>query len=237
MNPTIIGNAMLYNMDCIEYMRGLPDKAFDLAIVDPPYGLARLSVVENRDPNSKYRRSMSRMVDSANSWNAAKPTEEYWAELFRVSTEQIVWGANNFTLPESEYFCVWDKQQTVDNFASAEYAWVSMNAWKKPAKVFRYQIHAANAADTKIHHTQKPVKLYEWLMTNYAKPGQSILDTHLGSMSSVIAALNLGYEIVGCELDVDYFKAGCDRVRQSQAQARMFEPSVQVAPMTAGLFA
>ena len=221
--PTIIGKATLYNSDCMEYMATLPDKAFDLAIVDPPYGIKRLSVNENRDENSKFRRSMARMVESAKGWNAIKPTQEYFDELFRISREQIIWGANNFTLPVSEYFCVWDKQQTVANFASAEYAWVSMNEWKHPAKVFRYQIHAANAVEQKIHPTQKPVKLYEWLLTNYAKPGQRILDTHLGSMSSVIASNNLGFEMVGCELDEDYYASGCERAKNALRQVRMFD--------------
>ena len=222
MKPVIIGNAELWLGDCMDYMKPSPDKVFDLAIVDPPYGIARLSVIENKDPDSKFRRSMSRMVDSANRWNSGKPTPEYFAELFRVSKEQIVWGANNFNLPESEYFCVWDKQQTVDNFASAEYAWVSMNEWKKPAKVFRYQIHAANAIEKKIHPTQKPVKLYEWLLTNYAKPGQTILDTHLGSGSSAIACNNMGYKLVGIEKDEDYFNAACERIDQAQRQGRLF---------------
>ena len=216
--PTI----QLLNMDCMEYMATLPDKAFDLAIVDPPYGIEQLSVEENRDPNSKFRRSLSKIVASAKSWNGKKPTSEYFNELFRVSTEQIIWGANNFTLPESEYFCVWDKQQTVPNFASAEYAWVSMNNWKKPAKVFRYQIHAANALGTKIHPTQKPIKLYEWLLTNYPKHGQRILDTHLGSASSAIAAHNLKFEFVGCELDKDYYDAAMKRFNSHIQQQRFF---------------
>lgn len=158
----------VFNIDCLEYMRTLPDKFFDLAIVDPPYGIKRLSANENRSPDSKHRRSMAKIVESAKGWNSEKPTPEYFIQLFRVSKEQIIWGANNFTLPESEYFCVWDKQQTVKNFASAEYAWVSMNQWKKPAKVFRYQIHAANQESIKIHPTQKPIKLYKWLLDNYA---------------------------------------------------------------------
>jgi len=206
----------------MEYMRGLQDKAFDLALVDPPYGIKRLSVNENRNENSKFRRSMAKMVESAKGWNAVKPSQEYFAELFRVSKEQIIWGANNFTLPETEYFCIWDKQQTVDNFASAEYAWVSMNEWKKPAKVFRYQIHAANAVEPKIHPTQKPVKLYEWLLTNYAKEGDKILDTHLGSGSSAIAAHNMGFDFVGMELDADYYQAAQSRFNEHIKQGRMF---------------
>jgi len=206
--------------DCMDYMKELEDNAFELAIVDPPYGIKRLSVEENRDPNSKFRRSMSKMVDSAKSWNGLKPTEEYFNELFRVSREQIVWGANNFTLPNTEYFCIWDKFQTVDNFASAEYAWVSMNNWKKPAKVFRHQIHGANPLG-KIHPTQKPVKLYEWLLKNYAKEGDRILDTHLGSGSSAIAAHYGGFDFVGIELDEDYYKAAADRFDMQTRQQAM----------------
>src|SRR5690348_3954906 len=159
----------LLNIDCMEFMKDCKDKEFDLAIIDPPYGIKRLGVEENRDPNSKYRRSMAKMVDSASKWNNDKPNEQYFNELFRVSKEQIIFGANNFVLPPSEYFLVWDKKQTVENFASAEYAWVSMNVWKKPAKVFTYQIHAANAVEDKIHPTQKPIKLYKWILKNYAE--------------------------------------------------------------------
>jgi site-specific DNA-methyltransferase (adenine-specific) len=207
----------------MEYMAGLPDKAFDLAIVDPPYGIKRLSVNENRDPNSKFRRSMSKMVDSAKGWNAEKPTQEYWNELFRISKEQIIWGANNFTLPESEYFCVWDKMQTVDNFASAELAWVSMNEWKKPAKVFRYQIHKCSSVDgDKIHPTQKPVALYKWLLKNYAKPNDKIFDSHVGSGSIRIACHDMGFSFEGCELDADYWEAQEERYNQHAMQGDLF---------------
>ncbi len=212
----------LFNIDCMEYMREQPDKSFDLAIVDPPYGIKHLSVDENRDPDSKFRRSMAAMVESAKGWNGNKPTDDYWDELFRVSKEQIVWGANNFTMPESEYFCIWDKQQTVNNFASVEYAWVSMNEWKKPAKVFTYQIHAANAAQIKIHPTQKPIKLYQWLLDNYAEKGQRILDTHLGSGSSAIAAHYFGVDFVGCEIDEYYFNLAKQRIDQETRQIAMF---------------
>ena len=208
-------------MDCMDLMREMPDNYFQLSIVDPPYGIARLSVNENRDQSSKFRRSMAKMVESAKGWNANKPTEDYFNELFRVSKNQIVWGANNFTLPQSEYFCVWDKQQTVPNFASAEYAWVSMN-WKKPAKVFRYQIHGAASDDgQKIHPTQKPVALYNWLLHNYAKPGDRILDTHLGSMSIAISCHYKGFHLTGTELDPDYFTAAVERVKRETAQQEL----------------
>ena len=143
--------------------------------------------------------------------------------MFRVSKHQIIWGANNFTLPTSEYFLVWDKKQTVDNFASAEYAWTN---FKKPAKVFRYSIHKTmsdrKAQGGKIHPTQKPVKLYEWLLMNYAKEGDKILDTHLGSGSIAIACHNLGYDLTACELDKEYYDAAMKRIEQHKAQIRMF---------------
>ena len=214
-------------IDCMEFMKGIPDKYYELAIVDPPYGIRQLSVEEHRDPNSKFRRSMSKMVDSAKGWNAKKPTQEYWNELFRISREQIIWGANNFTLPESEYFCVWDKMQTVDNFASAELAWVSMNEWKKPAKVFRYQIHKCYSVDgDKIHPTQKPVALYKWLLKNYAKPNDKIFDSHVGSGSIRIACHDMGFDFTGCEIDKDYWQAQEERYNTHIQQSDLFSPEV-----------
>ena len=124
-------------------------------------------------------------------------------------------------MPQSEYFCIWDKFQTVDNFASAEYAWVSGNNWKKPAKVFRHQIHGANPLG-KIHPTQKPVKLYEWLLSNYAKEGDRILDTHLGSGSSAIAAHYGQFDFVGMEIDKDYYDAAMKRFEAETAQLDIF---------------
>lgn len=211
----------VYNEDNMIGMARYPDKFYDLAVVDPPYGIERLSVNENREPNSKFRRSMSKMVDSAKKWNSQKPSMEYFNELFRVSKEQIIWGANNFTLPESEYFLIWDKMQTVSNFASAEYAWVSMNNWRKPAKVFRYQIHAANAVEDKIHPTMKPTKLYKWILQNYAQPGDKILDTHMGSQSSRIASYLMGFDYWGWEIDKEYFKAGNKRFKEQTAQLKL----------------
>jgi site-specific DNA-methyltransferase (adenine-specific) len=206
----------------MDLMREYPDNHFELAIVDPPYGIGRLSVKENQSEGSKYRSSLARMVSSANLWNNAKPDSAYIAELFRVSRNQIIWGANNYDcLPTSEYFCVWDKMQTVPNFASAEYAWVSMN-WKKPAKVFRYQIHGAASDDgEKIHPTQKPVALYKWLLQNYAKEGDKILDTHMGSGSIAIACHYMGFNLTACELDEGYYKAACERIKRETAQTEL----------------
>lgn len=207
----------VFNMDCIEGMKKYPDNYFELAIVDPPYGIARFG---NRVELT------NRLCKDAklNKWDV-KPNQDYFDELFRISYNQIIWGANNFVLPPTEYFCIWDKKQTVDNFASAEYAWVSMGL-KKPAKIFEYSIHKTMAdrkdEGGKIHPTQKPVKLYKWLLQNYANQGDKILDTHLGSGSSRIAAYDLGFEFTGFELDKDYFKASEKRFEQHISQLTLF---------------
>ena len=198
----------------MDYMATLPNKAFDLAIIDPPYGIERFKKGSLRfDKINQYSDGLK--------WDI-KPDAMFFDELFRVSNNQIIFGANNFVLPPSEYFCVWDKKQTVDNFASAEYAWVSPGL-KKPAKVFRFSIHQHNADAGKIHPTQKPVKLYDWLLHNYAKPGQRILDTHLGSGSSAIAAHYYGVDFVGCELDEDYFNAAKNRFELATAQTSLLD--------------
>jgi site-specific DNA-methyltransferase (adenine-specific) len=206
------------NEDNMELMARYEDNHFDLAIVDPPYGLKR-SADKKRDGKNIHR------FKAYNGWNKStewdnKPSDKYWEELFRVSKNQIVWGANNFVMPPSEYFCIWNKKQTVDNFATAEYAWVSMGL-KKPAKMFDYGIHKHNHT-TKIHPTQKPIALYEWLLMNYAKEGDKILDTHLGSGSIALACHNLGYDLTACELDKEYYNAAMKRIEQHKAQLTIF---------------
>lgn len=207
--------SIVYNMDCIEGMRTYPDKHFELAIVDPPYGIKRF---EKPSGTTRFKNSKM-MQDDGLLWDK-KPTKEYWDELFRVSQNQMVWGANNFEMPPSEYFCIWNKLQTVDNFASAEYCWVSMGL-KKPAKVFEYSIHKHNHTD-KIHPTQKPIKLYKWILDNYAKKGDKILDTHLGSGSSRIACYDYGFEFVGFELDKEYYEAQEKRFNDHIKQMKLF---------------
>lgn len=201
-------------MDCMEGMKDIPDKYFDLAIVDPPYGLERMKHGTAQNNRTGY---------ATGEWNNNKPNKEYFDELFRISKNQIIWGANNFQLPDTEYFVVWDKQQTVENFASAEYAWTNI---KQPAKVFRYAIHKVMSdrkeGGGKIHPTQKPVALYEWLLNNYAKQGDKILDTHVGSASSLIACYNLGFDYVGFELDEDYYKMACKRLEARKNQMDIF---------------
>jgi site-specific DNA-methyltransferase (adenine-specific) len=203
----------VYNMDCMQGMSKYPDKYFDLAIVDPPYGLERLQKGSLRLGGVKgnYKEKLN--------WDK-KPKKEYFDELFRVSKNQIVWGANNFIMPTTEYFLIWNKKQTVDNFASAEYAWVSMGL-KIPAKIFEYGIHKHNQTN-KIHPTQKPVDLYKFILDKYAKKGEKILDTHLGSGSSRIAAYDMGFDFVAYELDKDYFDAQEKRFNDFKQQLKLF---------------
>ena len=221
-----IGKASLMNCDCMEYLATLPDKAFSLAICDPPYGIDAanvLSGLRRKSGNGAAFKSAFEFKD----WDKSVPDKNYFSELFRVSTHQIIWGANymsNF-LPPSMGWIVWDKDNGTTNFADCELAFSSFD---KALRKFKYTWNGMIQGNMKnkeqrIHPTQKPVKLYEWLLTNYAKPGDRILDTHLGSMSSVIACEKMGYEITGCEMDKDYFDAGCQRVRDSQRQAPMFE--------------
>jgi site-specific DNA-methyltransferase (adenine-specific) len=194
-------------------MARYPDKYFDLAIVDPPYGLERLQKGSLRLGGIK-----GNYAEKLN-WDK-KPNELYFQELFRVSKNQIIWGANNFVLPPTEYFCIWNKKQSVENFASAEYAWVSMGL-KKPAKVFEFSIHKHNQVD-KIHPTQKPIDLYKWILDKYANPGEKILDTHLGSGSIAIACHEYGFDLTACELDTEYFNKTMDRINNYTKQQKLF---------------
>jgi site-specific DNA-methyltransferase (adenine-specific) len=205
----------LYNMDCMEAMKDIPDKYFELAIVDPPYGIGRFGSRVEICKESKI-----------NKWDT-KPSQEYFEELFRISQKQIIWGANNFNLPTTEYFIVWDKEQTVDNFASAEYAWTNC---KMPAKVFRYSIHRLmqerKAEGGKIHPTQKPIMLYKWLLKNYANEGDKILDTHVGSASSIIACLDMGFEYMGLEIDKEYYESASKRIEDTLNQVSFFNTGI-----------
>ena len=191
----------------MDLMAQYPDNYFDLAIVDPPYGIERFK---------KGGSFINKYGSNDRLWNNIKPRQEYFNELFRVSKNQIIWGANNFELPPSEYFLCWNKEQAMQNFATLEYAWVSMGL-KKPAKLFTYSIHKHNQS-TKVHPTQKPVELYSYILENYAKEGDKILDTHLGSGSIAIACHYRGFELVGCELDEEYYSQMLERFRKETAQ-------------------
>ena len=193
--------------DCMALMARYPDKHFDLAIVDPPYGI---------DINSSGR--LGHYGGKGKTWDAQIPSAAYFAELRRVSREQVIWGGNYFPLPPSRCFLIWDKQQPEGvSFADAEFAWTSFDA---SAKTFR--MRPQNADTERIHPTQKPVALYRWLLENYAKPGQRILDTHLGSGSHAIAAHYFGAHLTACEIDPDYYAAAMARIKRETAQQTLF---------------
>jgi len=205
------------NEDNIELMARYPDKYFDLAIVDPPYGIERFKkVTKTPSAKDKHAKSFQRMETV----NDNKPTIEYWNELFRVSKNQIVFGANNFIMPTSEYFLIWDKKQAMPNFARCEYAWVSMGL-KKPAKICEHSIHIHNQTE-KIHPTQKPIYLYKFILDNYTNFGDKILDTHLGSGSIAIACHDYGFDLTACELDKEYFDKAMQRINNHTAQQKLF---------------
>jgi site-specific DNA-methyltransferase (adenine-specific) len=193
------------NEDCMEGMARYPDKYFDLAIVDPPYGIDRNGMNMG---NSVFNKDDKK-------WDNSIPTNEYFIELFRVSKNQIIWGGNYFPLPQSQYFAIWDKGETMygRDFAECEFAWVKSGGtriYKKSPK-----------QPERIHPTQKPVALYKWLLQNYAKQGDKILDTHLGSGSSRIAAYEMCFDFTAFELDKEYFDAQEKRYKAHIAQLKL----------------
>jgi len=199
---------MIYHQDCLEAMNKMKDNQFDLAIVDPPYGID----VTKMNMGGRKRNKQ----DKKKNWDSAVPTKEYFKELFRVSKNQIIWGGNYFELPCSQYFCIWDKGETMygRDFAEAEFAWVS----KGGTRIYKKN---PNQLD-RIHPTQKHISLYEFCLMNYAKEGDTILDTHLGSGSIAIACHNLGYDLTGYEIDKEYFEAAKKRIEQHKQQTRLF---------------
>jgi len=205
------------NEDNMELMARYPDNYFDLAIVDPPYGIERFKKVTTTPSEKDVHAKRFQRMESVNN---TKPSDEYWKELFRVSKNQIVFGANNFIMPPSEYFLIWDKKQAMPNFARCEYAWVSMDL-KKPAKICEHSIHVHNQTE-KIHPTQKPIYLYKFILDNYCKPTDKILDTHLGSGSIAIACHDYGFELTACELDLEYYEKAVERINNHVAQLKLF---------------
>ena len=200
----------LLHIDCMEYMRAQPDNAFDLAIVDPPYGIGDEKLTSGGTWAAKYKKG-----DCA--WDVA-PDGDYFRELTRVSKNWIIWGGNYFTqhLQGARCFIVWRKLQMLGMHTMADCE-LALTSFDKNAKIWD-----GNNSTDRIHPTQKPVKLYEWLLTSYAKPGQRILDTHLGSGSSAIAAHYFGVDFVGCELDEDYYRAAVKRFGANTRQIDIF---------------
>ena len=208
-----------YNMDCMKGMKQFPDKYFELAIVDPPYGVSYArgkngwGVCENRPTLSDVK------------WDSETPPQEYFDELIRVSKHQIIWGGNYFTdkVPVSKCWIVWDKCNGTENksvFADCELAWCSMNKVVKAFRLRTMGFISDTNDEARIHPTQKPTELYRWLLMNYAKQGDKILDTHVGSASSLIACYDMGFDYVGFELDKDYYDMACKRIEEHKAQIR-----------------
>jgi site-specific DNA-methyltransferase (adenine-specific) len=197
----------LYNMDNMQGMKQFPDKYFDLAIVDPPYGIS----ITDSGRLGKYNINNNR-------WDDNIPTDDYFNELFRISKNQIIWGGNYFPLPPTRGFIIWDKKQPEGvSFASCEFAWSSFD---KSAKTFYF---SPMQDKHRFHPTQKPVALYKWLLTRYANKGDKILDTHVGSASSLIACHELGFDYIGFEIDEDYYKMAQERLEAAKAQINLFD--------------
>ena len=198
------------NEDNMELMARYEDNHFDLAIVDPPYGIGY--------SKRKGKTKISKIQYTPKDWDKEVPSKEYFKELLRVSKNQIIWGGNYFELTPSRCFIIWDKCQPEGlDQAMCEMAWCS---FEKSAKIYKTSVQQMQL--TRIHPTQKPVKLYEWLLMNYAKEGDKILDTHLGSGSIAIACHNLKFDLTACELDKEYFDAAMKRLSNHQLQTKLF---------------
>ena len=203
------------NEDNMELMARYEDSHFDLAIVDPPYGINASEMTMGSGKNKKYSKGKK--------WDNKTPEQKYFDELVRVSKNQIIWGGNYFTdkLKPSRCYVFWDKGINGDcDFADGELAWCSFDKVLRIAPI-RYK-GFLGADKVRIHPTQKPVKLYEWLLQNYAKEGDKILDTHLGSGSIAIACHNMKYDLTACELDKEYYDKAMKRLKEHTAQQRLF---------------
>ena len=213
------------NEDNMELMARYPDKYFDLAIVDPPYGIniQKMNYTQSTKGGVAKRNNYSSITD----WDSNIPKQEYFNELFRVSKNQIIWGGNYFNLPLTKSWIIWDKKtedKYSNDFADCEMAW---NSFDKPAKIVRYLWSGMLQPDMKekqirIHPTEKPYQLYKWLLDKYAKEGNKILDTHLGSGSIAIACHDYKFNLTACELDKEYFDKAMQRINNHMAQQKLF---------------
>lgn len=234
----------LLNIDCLEFLSGLPDKAFELGVIDAPYGIGAPDMTMGSNPSrsrmdgygsgpaestvKRLKRNRlnsggghmknSVLVNSDVNWDIV-PDERYFEELFRVTVNQIIWGGNYFDLGPTRCIICWDKKQPWDNFSKWEMAWTSFD---RPANLFSFSNTGGHNHEKKIHPTQKPIALYRWLLHNYAKPGDRILDTHLGSGSSAIAAHQMGFDFTGTEIDKQYYDAAVKRFNEAIKQQTLF---------------
>ena len=220
----------LYNMDCMEGMAAFPDKYFDLAVVDVPYGIGAGDY--KRGGTQPGNAAAPSFAYARKQWDDAAPGDDYFKELFRVSRNQIIWGANHFIsrLPlDSPCWIVWDKDNGTNDYADCELAWTS---FRTAVRKYVFKWHGMLQGNMKdkeirIHPTQKPAALYKWLYLNYAKDGDKILDTHAGSASSFVAAYDTGFDYVGFEIDPEYHAAALERVEAAMSQLRLFDPRIE----------
>jgi site-specific DNA-methyltransferase (adenine-specific) len=206
--------SVVYNEDCVEGLKRFSDNHFDLAIVDPPYGIGASEMQMGNNAKKKWSKGKS--------WDNETPSAEYWQELFRVSKNQIVWGGNYFELPLTKGWIVWDKNNGESGFADGEMAWTSFN---KPMKIKKYiglaQLQIGKTQPGKIHPTQKPVALYDWILEQFGSDANLILDTHVGS-GSRLACNELHFAFTGFEIDKDYYESQEKRFKDFVSQLRMF---------------
>lgn len=218
MEKVIIGNATLFKGNCMAGLIDAADGQFSLAIVDPPYGLGK-KITAGGTWSAKHAKANPQGFE----WDVA-PTFEYFHRLKRVTTNQIIWGANYFAMPPCRGFIVWDKGVLFGSgqtFAEGEYAWTSFDRNAKITRVMPLMGFLCRGVEERIHPTQKPVSLYRWLLANYAIAGDTILDTHMGSGSSVIACLDAGLAITAYEANQEYFDLACERIERSQQQMKL----------------
>jgi len=208
------------NEDNMDLMSRYEDNHFDLAIVDPPYGIKTINnIFKNSTPKNRNKKRKEKYTSK--NWDI-KPNKKYWKELFRITKNQIIFGANYFinNLYSTSGWVYWDKNTGLNDFSDGEIIFTSFNKALRSYKINSKS--GTNGGKDRIHPTQKPIKLYEWLLMNYAKKGDKILDTHLGSGSIAIACHNLGFELTACELDKEYYNAAIKRIEQHKAQKRIF---------------
>ena len=210
--------------DCMEFMKGVPDKYYELAIIDPPY----------RDTNQPTKEMRDKVNGSMKNFGK-KPDEAFFKQLFRISQNQIIWGANNFIeyLYSTNAFIFWYKRNPMANYSDGELAWTSFNSVARCLPLDHFGAHTGDHGNI-IHPTQKPVALYKWLLKNYAKPGDKIFDSHVGSGSIRIACHDMGFDFEGCEIDKDYWEAQEERYRQHSQQLELFDPQTYQEKIVVG---
>lgn len=219
-----VGDIRLFNGDCMDWMKNVPDDYYDLAIIDPPYGIKE----DGLKNHSRGKLAQTRKY-TPKEWDSNSPDVDFFNELMRISKNQIIWGANHFisNIPyDSSCWIVWDKDNGNTDFADCELAWTS---FKTSVRRFKFKWQGMLQEDMKnkqqrIHPTEKPIKLYEWLLYKYAKQGDKIFDSHFGSLSIGIACYNLGIELDACELDKEYYQKALERLKKHQIQANLFAP-------------